>query len=663
MDSKIFNEIKGFFTKTMGIDDNLITPETSIFQMGIDSVMMITVVAGINDLFHINLSLSDFTFKHNTISKICTYVEENVDKHVNNQIEVNSEINDDNFDEPINEKVVETVRKPEQREGAWSSDFNGICDIIINQKDTMELIFSKQLDLLKSISTGDYTQAKSKEFINTKETLKKKSLKLNSDYEVNSVKFDEAKSLTAKQQKMLNELIESLAAKTNKSKELASKFRPYLADLDEVAGFSPLLKEIHYQITVESSNGSKMTDVDGNQYVDIAMGFGTLLMGHSPDIVMDAIRDEVDRGLQLAPRHRLVGEVAQMVCELTSFERACFTVTGTEAVMTAMKFARASTGKSKIGIFTGCYHGHNDATLVTKMPNDEVERPIYPGISKAAIGDTVLLDYNDMNTLEKVVKLKDELAAVLVEPVQSRRPGIHPVEFLRALRKVTEENGILLIFDEVITGFRCNAGGAKRLFGIEPDMATYGKAACNGIPIGIIAGRKEVMDTADGGQWKYGDNSYPSGQLTFYAGTFFKHPFTMAVAYRIMKFFKEDGNKLQEELAKRTDYLVNEINTIFKEYHVPIEVNNFTSLYKFRALDENTFIDIFFYKLLDYGIFTWEGRTCFMSSAHTENDIQMIIEAVRKTVVDMSEAGFYKCKQNEILEGFIDGIPDKIFYD
>ncbi len=649
MPSKVFRELKEFLVRTMGISENVIKPETSVFQLGIDSVMMITVVKELSELFHINLSLSDLTFKYNTIDKICTYVEENMIKYENDPIVLNTETHEDNQKEVFDENAFVSVIKQGTSSYDCSKNSDAVYDIIL-----------KQLDLLKSYIDSSVAKQIPK---SQGEAANKPSHKENLKKENSSIKIDKPKSLTTEQQKMVNELITGLTAKTSKSKDLAGKYRECLADLDEVAGFDLLLKEIHYQITVDSSSGSKMIDVDGNEYVDIAMGFGTLLMGYSPDIVINTIKNEAERGIQVAPRHRLVGEVAQMVCKLTGFDRACFTVTGTEAVMTAMKFARAYTGKSKIGIFTGCYHGHNDATLITKMTKDGVERPIAAGISKATIRDVVLLDYNDMDTIEKVKKLKDELAAVLIEPVQSRRPEVQPIEFLKALRDVTKENDILLIFDEVITGFRCNVGGAKRLFGIEPDMATYGKAACNGMPMGIIAGRRDIMDMADGGQWKFGDNSYPSSQQTFYAGTFFKHPFTMAVAHSIMKFFIEDKNKLQEELTKRTDYLVKEINIIFKEYKVPIEVNNFSSLYKFKALDDCAYIDIFYYKLLDYGIFTWEGRTCFMSSAHTEKDIQTIIEAVRKTVEDMSSAGFYKGRHNEIVEGFIEGVPDEVYYD
>ena len=665
MNDNILNQVKEFFTTTLGIDEKLIQPEISIFQLGIDSVMMITVVKEINDLFGVDLSLSDITFKYNTIDLMCKYIAESQNSFVVNTTQ--KEYSETTIDEDV---VIENVESSlfENDNIITNSDLNQdvIYQICLQQKEAMQNVFMKQLDVIKHIYNNDCGKlSKVNNELQNKENVSKSKAIINSNNKstnksTNNITPKPQKATLTKQQSlMLQKLIESLTQKNKKSKKLAADYRPYLADLDEVAGFKLLLKEIHYQISVESSQGCEMIDVDGNHYVDIAMGFGSLILGYSPKIVMDAMRNELDRGMQLAPRHRLVGEVAKLVCDLTGFERACFTVTGTEAVMTAMKFARAYKRKGKIGIFTGCYHGHNDATLVTRIKKDGEGHPIAAGISEATLKDMVLFDYNDMSSIQKIRDMKDELAAVLIEPVQSRRPEIQPVKFLRELRKVTEENNILLIFDEVITGFRCNTGGAKRLFGIEPDLATYGKAACNGMPIGIVAGKAEIMDVADGGQWEYGDNSYPMKEQTFYAGTFFKHPLTMAAAHTILSYYKENNNALQEELTAKTTNLVKELNAIFRKYNAPIEVNNFSSLFKFKELNDDAYIDIFYYKLLDYGVFTWEGRTCFLSEAHTDQDIRKIIDAVENSVRDMANSGFYFQDENN----FTEGVPDQVFYD
>ncbi len=635
MDSKIFNQLKEFLSSLLGIDEESLYAEASLFQLGIDSSMMMTVVKEINDLFKIDLSLSEVAFQYNTLALLCDYIAAAGSEPQNPE-----------------QKTLEP-KKLEQKTPAHNllPDYAGaemqdnLYDIFREQSETIERIFMKQLEVIQEVQHTVRVPAR-------KAPLSDRP----AQGKLNVVKN---KPLTIEQNNMLKQLIKSLTEKTATSKQLAADYRRYLADLDEIAGFSMLLKEIHYQITIESGSGSEMTDVDGNQYVDIAMGFGTLILGHSPQLVLDAIQEEFKRGIQIGPRHRLIGETVKLVCELVGFDRATFTVTGTEAVMIAMKFARAYKRKEKIGLFTGCYHGHSDATLIAKMSKDDLGRTIAAGISKASLGDMMVFDYNEMSAIDEILQHKDELAAVIIEPVQSRRPEVQPVEFLSALRKVTAENGILLIFDEVITGFRCHIGGAKRYFGINPDMAVYGKAAGNGIPIGIIAGKAEIMDVADGGMWEYGDDSYPRAEQTFYAGTFFKQAFTVGAAHAIFKFYKEDNNALQERLAERTDNLVNRLNVVFQQYNVPIEAKNFTSLFRFRALNEAAYLDIFYYKLLDYGIFTWEGRTCFLSDAHQDEDIEKIVEATKMTVKDMVVAGFYGAPGTS----FTSGLPDELFYD
>lgn len=661
MKEKIFLQLQDFLSELLGCDKERIQLEASLFQLGVDSVMMMTIVKEINELFKVDLSLSDITFKYNTMSLICDYIvaskenmiqEESVEENKNTSVE-------ETTGQYESEKMIGQDSEQDIEEIESGNAYQYIYEICKEQRKTIENIFTKQLEVIGNMK--NYQNVQNKNYVKKEAIVNTVSCKENVKIESaadSNISIEIGEPLSEKQNEMLQKLIGSLVKKTAKSKQLAAEYRKNLADLDEVAGFSMLLKEIHYQITLESGNGSEMIDVDGNRYVDIAMGFGTLLFGYSPKFIMEALQEEISRGIQLAPRHRLVGEVAKLVCDLTGFDRATFTVTGTEAVMTAMKFARAYSKKDKIGVFTGCYHGHNDATLITRMFKDDLGRPMAAGVSKAALNDMILFDYNDMSAIEKIEECKDKLAAVIIEPVQSRRPEVQPVEFLKAVRKVTEENDIILIFDEVITGFRCNSGGAKAYFGIEPDMATYGKAACNGMPIGIVAGKSEIMDVADGGMWEYGDNSYPMVEQTFYAGTFFKHPFTMRAAYEILKFYKEDNNALQNKLAERTSELVRRLNEVFEKYSVPIQANNFTSLFKFKALDDKAYIDIFYYKLLDYGIFTWEGRTCFLSQAHTDEDIDKIVDATAKTVKDMVETGFYGYE-----ETFSNGLPDELYYD
>lgn len=302
-------------------------------------------------------------------------------------------------------------------------------------------------------------------------------------------------------------------------------YRPVLADQKASVGFNFPMKEMCYPIVGKRSLGSKIWDIDGNEYMDVMMGFGVNLFGHNPPFIKTALQEQLEQGIQLGPQSEFAGEVAKSICELTQMERVAFSNTGTEAVMTAIRLARTATGRNKIVLFSGSYHGHFDGTLVKAQTVDGNlhAEPIAPGIIPNFVADVLVLDYGNPQSLEVIESHKHELAAVVVEPVQSHRPNLQPKEFLQQLRQLTEASGITLIFDEMITGFRIHLGGAQAWFGIEADIATYGKIVGGGMPIGIIAGKAFYMDAINGGMWNYGDASSPQAKTTFFAGTFCKH--------------------------------------------------------------------------------------------------------------------------------------------
>jgi amino acid adenylation domain-containing protein/non-ribosomal peptide synthase protein (TIGR01720 family) len=449
-------------------------------------------------------------------------------------------------------------------------------------------------------------------------------------------------TLTEQQQRHLDALIERVSRKTQRSKQLTQEYRPYFADSREVAGFRSLWKEIQYLIIVEQALGSKIRDVDGNEYLDITMGFGSLLFGHSPDFVTKALQQQVAQGIQLGPQSHLAGRVAKLVCELTGVERVTFCNSGTEAVMTALRLARAVTGRTKIAMFTGSYHGTFDGTLARaeRGANGKLRTvPLAPGVPPSMIEDVMILNYGAPESLEEIREHASELAAVLVEPLQSRRPDNRPSEFLLELRRITEQSGTTLILDEVVSGFRLHPGGAQVLFNIKADLVTYGKAAGAGMPIGIIAGKAKYMDPIDGGMWQYGDESYPRANTTFFVGTFFKHPMVMAAAFAALTHIKNSGPQLQEGLSQKTQYLADTLNRYFDQEHVPIRITNCGSLFRFTT-NEVKYMDLFFYHLLEKGIYVWEGRNCFISTAHTDEDLEFLISKVKETVVEMRAGGF-----------------------
>ncbi|MFN6567563.1 aminotransferase class III-fold pyridoxal phosphate-dependent enzyme [Dendronalium sp. ChiSLP03b] len=453
-----------------------------------------------------------------------------------------------------------------------------------------------------------------------------------------------ARGLSPQQKQHLESLIVRYTKRTPQSKHLAQTYRPTLSDNRASAGFRLSTKEMLYPIVGERSQGSRIWDIDGNEYIDITMGFGVNIFGHQPAFAIEALKTQLEQGIQLGPQTSLAGEVAQLISELTRMERVTFCNSGTEAVMTALRLARTVTGRQKIVVFAGSYHGHFDGTLGITQAERPNAVPIAPGIMQGMVADVLVLDYGKPESLEVLQAHAQELAAVLVEPVQSRRPDLQPKEFLQQLRKLTQESGIALIFDEMITGFRLHSGGAQAWFGINADIATYGKIVGGGMPIGVVAGKSMYMDSMDGGVWNYGDASYPQVGTTFFAGTFCKHPLAMAAAKAVLEQLKMQGSVLHEQLNQRTSQLAATLNAYFEREDVPIRIVHCGSLFRFSFKNN---LDLLFYHLLEKGVYIWEGRNCFLSTAHTDADIEYLIQAIKDSVQELRQGGFLPPSGNQ----------------
>src|SRR5262245_2744584 len=287
----------------------------------------------------------------------------------------------------------------------------------------------------------------------------------------------------------------------------------------------------------------------------------------------------------------MVGDCARLVCELTGHDRAAFCNTGSEAVMGVMRIARTVSGRSLIAVFSGSYHGIFDEVIVrgTKRLRSV---PAAPGIMPEAVENVLVLDYGTPESMAILKERAGELAAVMVEPVQSRRPDFHPVEFLRELRDVTEKAGAAYIWDEVITGFRAHPGGAQAHFGVKADLSTYGKVLGGGMPLGVMAGKAAWMDALDGGTWQFGDDSIPTVGVTYFAGTFVRHPLTMAATKATLEHLKERGPAMQQAINAKTERLANSLNSYFKEVHAPIKLKHFGSLWKAFFLEDHPMQDL-----------------------------------------------------------------------
>jgi glutamate-1-semialdehyde aminotransferase len=298
------------------------------------------------------------------------------------------------------------------------------------------------------------------------------------------------------------------------------------------------------------------------------------------------------------------------------------------------------TGRNLIVVFSGSYHGIFDEVIVrgTKRLRSV---PAAPGIMPESVENVLVLEYGTPESLALIKERAHELAAVMVEPVQSRRPDFQPVEFLRELREVTSKAGCAYIWDEVITGFRAHQGGAQAYFGVRADLATYGKVAGGGMPLGVIAGKREWMDALDGGHWQFGDGSVPTVGVTYFAGTFVRHPLTMAATKAALAYLKERGPALQELLNQRTARLATTLNAYFAEVKAPLKIKHFSSLWKTFYLEDHPMQDLLFCYLRDHGIHIWDGFPCFLTEAHGDAEVDRIIDAFQRSVSAMQEAGFF----------------------
>ena len=449
-----------------------------------------------------------------------------------------------------------------------------------------------------------------------------------------------ADGLSPRQRSRFDSLVRRYTSRTKASKEWTREHRPMMADPRVVTGFRPAIKEVIYPIVIERSDGAHLWDLDGNEYVDTLMGFGCNMFGWQPEFVTKAVEAQLRSGHEIGPQSRLAGECAKLLCEFTGFDRAAFCNTGSEAVMGAMRIARTVTGRTKIALFTGSYHGIFDEVIVRGTKKLKAI-PAAPGIMRSTSENVLVLDYGTPESLEILRAQANELAAILVEPVQSRRPDFRPREYLQQLRELTEKSGTVLIFDEVITGFRTGVGGAQEYFGVRADLASYGKVVGGGLPVGIIAGKRPFMDALDGGHWQFGDDSMPTVGVTYFAGTFVRHPLALAAVKAVLLHLKEKGPALQRETTAKAERLASELNAFFKRVEAPLEIRSFASLWKTFHTEDNPWSDLLFVILRDRGIHIMDGFPCFFTTAHTTADIDAIIEAFKAAVAEMQESGFF----------------------
>lgn len=384
---------------------------------------------------------------------------------------------------------------------------------------------------------------------------------------------------------------------------------------------------------IRQGKGSRIFSEDGQEFIDYVLSWGPLLLGHCREEVVEAAHRAVDQGSSFGAPSRHEIDLAEHIVEaLPGVDMVRMVNSGTEATMTALRLARAFTGRSKILKFVGCYHGHVDSLLAQAGSGvATLSLPGTPGVPEHTVQDTLLAPYNDLEAVQKIFSQHgQDICAIIVEPVAGNMGLVPPEEdFLPGLRRITQEHGSLLIFDEVITGFRMDFGGAQTMFGVTPDLTCLGKIIGGGFPVGAFGGKKEIMEFLA-----------PCGQ-TYQAGTLAGNPVAMAAGAATLAQLKQSD---YQALARTTKRLASELKDILEDKGVPVAVNCLGSIFTVfftsnrvtdfdsaKTADSELFAQ-FYRHMRAQGIYMApSGFECtFTSFAHTEQDFEQTLEAAKK---------------------------------
>jgi amino acid adenylation domain-containing protein len=628
----ILNKIASIIGQTSGVEYSNDAASATFLDLGLDSLTLTQLAIRLKKDFKLPLTFRQLNEEFDSPLLLSNYLDQNLAA--------------DEFNNTVSDTII-VPSTPQQNGTAFAS--NTQSDLSLSLITQQLALLGQQIELLKgntTITTANQeivpkvvhgiVPPKSLAEVRTAEELAEHKKPFGAAPRIEK----KANEMSYSQNEFLHKLTASYNKKTAQSKSYAQKNRSIMADPRVVTGFKPLTKEIVYPLVVEKSSGNRLWDIDGNTYLDALNGFGSCFFGHQPDFIKEALHKQIENGFEVGPQHPLAAEVCELLCEFTKQERAALCNTGSEAVLGAMRIARTVTGRSLVVAFTGAYHGINDEALVRGSKKLQTF-PASAGIMPEAVQNMLILEYGTDESLQIIRERADELAAVLVEPVQSRRPEFQPIAFLKELRTLTTQADIALIFDEVITGFRMHPGGAQALFDIKADMATYGKVMGGGLSIGAILGQRKYLDALDGGHWQYGDDSIPEIGVTYFAGTFVRHPLALAASKASLLHLKEQGPALQERLNKMTERLAAELNLEFKMKNLPMVINHFGSLWRLKFNEDVLYGELLFTLLRQNGIHIWDGFPCFLTEPYTEEDADTIINAIKNSIDEMVSAGFF----------------------
>lgn len=393
-------------------------------------------------------------------------------------------------------------------------------------------------------------------------------------------------------------------------------------------------------VFMKSAKGAYMTDVDGNQYLDFINSWGPMILGHASDIVIDAVQKVLSDSFSFgAPTRREVDMAELIVSIVPSVEVVRMVNSGTEATMSAVRLARGYTGRDKIIKFEGCYHGHGDSFLIAAGSGAiTLGAPDSPGVTQGVANDTLTVPFNDLAAVEQcVTENKNKIAAIIVEPVVGNMGCVPPAAgFLEGLRKICDKEGVVLIFDEVMTGFRLSLGGAQELYGVRPDLTTMGKIIGGGMPVGAYGGKKEIMQQVA-----------PAGKV-YQAGTLSGNPIAMAAGIAMLTHLKNTPSVYQT-IDQTSAFISDGILQYIKEKNLPCSINRVGSMFTLfftgeKVINFNTAktsdlvaFGNFFRSMLEKGIYLAPSQyeSLFVSTAITKEQATDVIESAKASLAEV----------------------------
>lgn len=395
-----------------------------------------------------------------------------------------------------------------------------------------------------------------------------------------------------------------------------------------------------FPVFIDHAKGSKIFDVDGNEYIDLVLSYGPMILGHRHDKVERSIKKALKKGYSFGASTNKEIKLAKMVCDaFPGMDKVRFVNSGTEAVLSAIRLARAYTGFNKIIKFSGCYHGHTDALLVAAGSGlATLSLPGSAGVPDEAVKNTLIAEYNNLESVQKHIDENQDIAAVIIEPVAGNMGVIQPSqEFIQKLRFITQEKGILLIADEVMTGFRSKFGGAQELLGIQADITCLGKVIGGGFPVGAYGARNEIMEMVA-----------PLGAM-YQAGTLSGNPIAMAGGIATLKELKKQNP--YKAFNKKADKIKNMLLSAAEKHGVALQVNHFGSMINPFFTDKKVTdfssaqscntdsFKVFFWQMMENGVFLPPSQfeAWFLSSALNKKDLKNIETAIDIAMTKVSE--------------------------